>query len=354
MEFELGHTPGFFSAAIGGSDNVFDQSFAMDAQAPESNGVDISWRYPDMDQSTSPLLLKAATHYPSPPPATIAFPHQKLCNDTYSSDPPCLTTTDPGNKPPQHCLGDLGKLNTDLDLGSVRFEHGQFTPPSKRVSPIVAERDSSVFSHAPIAHSPQSFGEQERSVDEEPQDVTQPHKKRTRRSRKRNPPSAETEKAKREKLLERNRVAASKCRQKRKSYTNTLEEQARELQHRKDSLSILANSLKDEVLFLKGQMLQHVDCGCTRVRDYLNNEADLLASARHPHLILHTSKTRNSSVVSPSLSASASLADHGSPLFRKSTMSPLPKEQSLDALHVLVEENLRSNKDEDLDVGGLS
>ncbi|KAI9757626.1 MAG: hypothetical protein M1815_000560 [Lichina confinis] len=82
---------------------------------------------------------------------------------------------------------------------------------------------------------------------------------------------------KRNRFLERNRVAASKCRQKKKEWTSKLEGRARSLQLERDQLSIVVGSLKDEVLFLKGEMLKHSNCDCERIRHYLNREADNLA-----------------------------------------------------------------------------
>ncbi|KAI9882520.1 MAG: 54S ribosomal protein, mitochondrial [Watsoniomyces obsoletus] len=92
----------------------------------------------------------------------------------------------------------------------------------------------------------------------------------------------EGEDSKRSKFLERNRVAASKCRQKKKEWTSQLEIRARALQLQKDQLSLVVASLKNEVLALKGELLQHDSCGCERIRQYLHREADHLASMPMP------------------------------------------------------------------------
>jgi len=82
----------------------------------------------------------------------------------------------------------------------------------------------------------------------------------------------------RSKFLERNRVAASKCRQKKKEWTAGLERRARGLQASNAHLQLLAAGLCDEVLFLKGEMLRHTDCACAHVREYLAREAEHLAA----------------------------------------------------------------------------
>ncbi|KAI9837233.1 MAG: hypothetical protein M1819_000307 [Sarea resinae] len=94
----------------------------------------------------------------------------------------------------------------------------------------------------------------------------------------------EEDDAKRSKFLERNRVAASKCRQKKKEWTGNLEARARDLQNAKNQLSVIASSLRDEVLYLKGEMLKHSSCNCASIREYLNREVTNIANADHSRL----------------------------------------------------------------------
>ncbi len=78
------------------------------------------------------------------------------------------------------------------------------------------------------------------------------------------------------KFLERNRVAASKCRQKKKQRNSELEVSCRKAAQTHRSLVSAIAMLKDEVLTLKGEMLKHTDCDCGRIRTYLNMQADQL------------------------------------------------------------------------------
>lgn len=82
---------------------------------------------------------------------------------------------------------------------------------------------------------------------------------------------------KREKFLERNRVAASKCRRKKKEWTDGLEEKLRHLQAENSHLRSLRVILKEDVLSLRGEMLRHQCCGCYGIRSYLANYASKLA-----------------------------------------------------------------------------
>jgi hypothetical protein len=84
---------------------------------------------------------------------------------------------------------------------------------------------------------------------------------------------------KREKFLERNRVAASKCRQKKKAWTNNLEERARELTSQRQMLSAHVAMLRNELLELKCKCLEHTSCECEQIRDYLKNTVAALQPA---------------------------------------------------------------------------
>lgn len=74
---------------------------------------------------------------------------------------------------------------------------------------------------------------------------------------------------KRKRFLERNRLAASKCRQKKKLWTQDLEMSARlgfqQLKH----LKMIAAQLQEELRELRTQLLTHHGCNCTGVQEYL-------------------------------------------------------------------------------------
>jgi hypothetical protein len=87
----------------------------------------------------------------------------------------------------------------------------------------------------------------------------------------------EVREAKRQRFLERNRVAASKCRQKKKAWMQDLENDAREAQNMSKQLRACVGVLKEEVLQLKNELLKHNTCECVPIRQYLSNEAMRLA-----------------------------------------------------------------------------
>ncbi|EEB06678.1 transcription factor Atf21 [Schizosaccharomyces japonicus yFS275] len=88
----------------------------------------------------------------------------------------------------------------------------------------------------------------------------------------------ESPEEKRRRALERNRIAASKCRQKKKQWTQELEATARSASEQSRSLKLLVSQLKDEVLNLKNQLLAHQNCSCEGIRRYLSSEAQGIMS----------------------------------------------------------------------------
>jgi flagellar biosynthesis/type III secretory pathway M-ring protein FliF/YscJ len=72
---------------------------------------------------------------------------------------------------------------------------------------------------------------------------------------------------------ERNRVAASKSRTKKREHTLRVQSEEQELERTNRNLSIYVTSLTREVQELKMKLLQHTDCDCSLIHDYLAAEA---------------------------------------------------------------------------------
>lgn len=77
------------------------------------------------------------------------------------------------------------------------------------------------------------------------------------------------DKAKREKFLERNRLAASKCRQKKKEHTMLLESRYKEQSDKKEKLVAEIARLRSEILGLKNEVLKHAQCGDEPIKLHL-------------------------------------------------------------------------------------
>ncbi len=76
----------------------------------------------------------------------------------------------------------------------------------------------------------------------------------------------------REQHLHRNRVAASKYRQKHKTWSDTLAQRCQAETEKRNFLQDLTRSLKEEVLSLKEQVIHQSGCDCMRMKLYLERQ----------------------------------------------------------------------------------
>ncbi|KAF2279572.1 uncharacterized protein EI97DRAFT_439898 [Westerdykella ornata] len=84
--------------------------------------------------------------------------------------------------------------------------------------------------------------------------------------------------------LEKNRVAAHKCRQRRKEYIQGLENRAREYTETNKALKDEVTKLRSDVLELKNVLLSHAGCGCWAIDEYLAQCAGDLLGVSNPFL----------------------------------------------------------------------
>jgi hypothetical protein len=98
--------------------------------------------------------------------------------------------------------------------------------------------------------------------------------------------------------LEKNRVAAHKCRQRKKEYINGLEGRAREFSSKNKALKENVAMLREEVLSLKNEVLRHAGCGFWAVDEYLARCAGDLLGMEVP---MRTSSQTNSIQQSPAM-----------------------------------------------------
>jgi len=83
---------------------------------------------------------------------------------------------------------------------------------------------------------------------------------------------------KREKYREKNRVAAAKCRAKKKDNVDTLEDRHRTHSVLNVALKQTEQSLRDELSYWRTQALQHSFCDCQSIQDYNMRKARNLAA----------------------------------------------------------------------------
>ena len=86
--------------------------------------------------------------------------------------------------------------------------------------------------------------------------------------------------------LEKNRIAADKCRRQRKEYTSKLLAQHSGVSARNETLRADVAELREQVLGLKHEVLQHAKCGSWMIDGYVTRIAgDLSGSARPNELV---------------------------------------------------------------------
>ena len=211
-------------------------------------------------------------------------------------------------QPPPH------NILTHIDPSRSRAQYGQTTPPddeqlhSLESDLMLHDQQGLTYSGGSSTtdephHSPSSNAAQ--SANLPPKRV---RKNGGRASKKEALDPNNPEDYRRSKFLERNRVAASKCRQKKKEWTNNLENRARGLQKENNSLHHIVDSCKEEILFLKGEMLKHSNCNCSEIQDYLQQGAQSYHGLPDRQV-----KKEASPVCSVQSAQSGSHSDHGHP-----------------------------------------
>lgn len=344
MAADMLQTPGFFSAAIAAENenNPFEASFMDIEQTKQeflpTRNLDCSSFFQVMGPDSytplfgfSPQASQGPVHSSQQPlnlwsssrqPKLVQYPNPLLRHQAPS--PPMSVQSSPENWDyslfqPQQPMMTPHKIHTANHPSDSCIQYGQVTPPDDRTPDdyqYEAQPKPQVSSTEPV-----QSGKRKRASQSSVESVKP--SKRSRKSSGRsktschdsqvtNPLNPEDEK--RSKFLERNRVAASKCRQKKKEWTGNLEARARELQNNKNQLAVIVNSLKEEVIFLKGEMLKHTSCGCERVRDYLEKKADSITSANAspPQPFWSAASPVQSAPGSKSNSISGSASNHSS------------------------------------------
>ena len=167
---------------------------------------------------------------------------------------------------------------TNIHPASTRAHYGPITPPddeNEDHSPLDHQLREQFEQHEVQPQQNAGKGKRKRNLTNDSTSQSSPKRIRkyaSRGSNKTNEPT-KPEEIKRSKFLERNRVAASKCRQKKKEWTQNLENRARELQKNNNQLRMVVDSCRQEILFLKGEILKHSQCECESIQSFIKSGA---------------------------------------------------------------------------------
>jgi len=162
--------------------------------------------------------------------------------------------------------------------GSSRGIHGEVTPPTEDSnSPEEKEVKSTNAKGKAKGNAKKRKAEDLDSDTKAQSPITSKESNTTTTLTKKKPDSEDSiAEVKRKKFLERNRLAASKCRQKKKEWANNLEDQARYQAQENKLLRASVTQLRDECLYLKNFLLSmHSGCNCMGVKNYLLKEAQM-------------------------------------------------------------------------------
>ena len=172
-----------------------------------------------------------------------------------------------------------GNILTDIQTSKTfREQYGQVTPPDDDAESLFDNqlREQTKQKECEPLLPPLKKRQRSGHTSSKTTVADQPPPKRTRKYAARLSSSSNSNPAsppdvRRSKFLERNRVAASKCRQKKKEWTQNLETRARELQKNNNNLRIMIQSLHEELFTLKEQCAEHSDCGCEAIQQIMKD-----------------------------------------------------------------------------------
>lgn len=223
-----------------------------------------------LDEAPShPQLPPPPAPAPAPaPPAKVMQPPPRMQSSLPARAAAQLRTSPFGPTPgipQQDSLLSIARASA-MRLDSPGLSTGSTTTPETRASgqnitPTDVPSITSQPSKAPEAIFP-------------PPPPTPPaRKRRPRRPRPKSEASPEEEEEKRNKFLERNRAAASKCRQKKKEWTSDLEQTKIDLETRNAQLRMEFNGLQGEVSRARALLMTHASCHDINIDKWLENEA---------------------------------------------------------------------------------
>ncbi|KAF4452306.1 hypothetical protein F53441_4824 [Fusarium austroafricanum] len=73
---------------------------------------------------------------------------------------------------------------------------------------------------------------------------------------------------------EKNRDAARKCRERKQQESEQLESRQETLREQNHDLKMTYKNLKEEILELKNQLMQHTNCSCVKIQEYISNQVE--------------------------------------------------------------------------------
>uniref|UniRef100_A0A8C4S695 Cyclic AMP-dependent transcription factor ATF-2 n=1 Tax=Erpetoichthys calabaricus TaxID=27687 RepID=A0A8C4S695_ERPCA len=177
--------------------------------------------------------------------------------------------------------------SVSVQAGSIVRTQSEDTASQALQQPATSTTETPASPVQPAQHIPSTGGRRRRAVSEDPDE-------------------------KRRKFLERNRAAASRCRQKRKVWVQSLEKKAEDLSSLNGQLQSEVTLLRNEVAQLKQLLLAHKDCPVTAMQkksgyhntDKEDSSEDIsVPSSPQVEEIQHSSVSTSNGVTSSSMAS---------------------------------------------------
>ncbi|KAK4981804.1 hypothetical protein LTR66_009692 [Elasticomyces elasticus] len=217
--------------------------------------------------------------------------------------------------PPQRSPGTIDDGSPDHHLSRLLYEHtenakqkhGQITPPDDWTpdsSDRIPRGNGLGHDGGRVSSAPLDFSERGRRAANARHASSRRQKNDETSGSRFIKAEEEGEGLKKEMYREKNRVAAAKCRAKKKTAVDGLEQTGRYHSSMNTHLKIELKALRDELSSLRNMALQHTDCSCHALQSYNMRQAHNLAAAE--------SKSWNAMMADPSRPKSSPTSNHAS------------------------------------------
>ncbi|KAI6349774.1 hypothetical protein MCOR25_010638 [Pyricularia grisea] len=204
-----------------------------------------------------PPQAHAHAHPPPPPPAIKTSPHMNTVNGT-SGAPPSATRSDR--------TGSVGSDDVEQSRPSTRGKASKkSTTTAAPATNGKRKRSDAQPVKAPNSKQVKANGNGMPHFSPEPE-MSDDDEDEMKLDKEGNPKGKQTDEEKRKNFLERNRVAALKCRQRKKQWLANLQSKVEMYGAENENLTAQIGQLREEVVNLKTLLLAHKDCNVTQAQ----------------------------------------------------------------------------------------
>ncbi|KAI1420158.1 hypothetical protein F5Y12DRAFT_153621 [Xylaria sp. FL1777] len=217
---------------------------------------------------------------------------------------------------------------TQPKFESPALSSGSSSTPDTNESQLVTPKNASALKHAP-----DSEGDIEDFDDDSLPLMSSTRKKPGKHKAKETTDPKEKE-GKRSHFLQRNRVAAMKCRKKKKEWVNDLEDTKSGLENQNAHLHMELDGLVDEASRIRAQLMAHANCNDSNIDKWIENEAKRFVigtGERYDQILAHFSPTQGMGSQQDGLPSSTAASEYAtggptliSPLVTPSQLPPTP------------------------------